>query len=191
MRILMLIDSLDIGGAETHVEILCRELVNLGHKIVIASAGGVICERLKKCGIRCISLPKITKANKISCNFNFVCHFLALAPLISRAIERTKPDIVHAHTRRTAFFAQNPCKKHNIPLVVTAHAKFDMKFPKNVLSKWGQRTIAVSKDIKDHLAEHGVPQNTIKVIVNGVILPGNVLYSTENTIKEGEVQCKK
>ena len=46
-----------------------------------------------------------------------------------------------------------------------------MKFTKNLLSVWGDGTIAVSEDIKKHLALHGAPVKSIEVIFNGVKLP--------------------
>ena len=40
MKILILIDTLDIGGAESHVEVLATELRYMGHEVIVASAGG-------------------------------------------------------------------------------------------------------------------------------------------------------
>lgn len=171
MKILMLIDSLDVGGAESHVEVLATELSAMGHEIIVASAGGVICKRLRRTNVRCVCLPKILKNGQKSGNFSFVCSFFALQSIISRLVRSIKPDIVHAHTRRTAFLVNRVCKAQKIPLIVTAHALFSMKFPKNLLSKWGNQTIAVSEDIKNHLVAHKIPREQISVIANGVKLP--------------------
>ena len=40
MKILMLADTMDIGGAETHVYELSRSLSSMGHRIKILSGGG-------------------------------------------------------------------------------------------------------------------------------------------------------
>ena len=61
MKILMLIDALGVGGAESHVEILATELAKMGHEIIVASAGGVLCKRLRGANVRCVFLPKILK----------------------------------------------------------------------------------------------------------------------------------
>lgn len=171
MKILLLIDSLEIGGAETHVELLAKELSEAGHKIIVASAGGIIYKRLLKADIRCVRLPKIIKFKSKCGKIGFACSFLALRNFILRLIEREKPDIVHAHTRRTAFLAHYACKKHKIPLVVTAHALFSMSFSKKWLSKWGDYTIAISDDVKNHLTEHRIPHKHIEIVPNGVYLP--------------------
>ena len=171
MKILMLIDSLDVGGAETHVEILAEELALMGHKIIIASGGGKLHQKLSRSKVKCIHLPLPQKKHLLHGNIGFIFHFLPLHYTISNIILRIKPDVVHAHTRRTALLAHYVCKKYKIPLVVTAHALFSMKFPKNHLSKWGDGTIAVSEDIKNHLAKNGYSHSKIEVIANGVKLP--------------------
>ena len=197
MKILMLIDELNIGGAETHVEALAKELDLKGHKIILASAGGIIQNKLLKSGIKCFSLPLIfpnarnsAKKEHKSPPAPLLCRFLAARDVIIRIIKNEDPDIVHAHTRRTAFLAHRICKKSHIPLVVTAHAKFSMQFPKNLLSKWGDRTIAVSKDIKNHLIYHNVSAEKIEVIVNGIILPSKNQNTRQPTAGE-EAICEK
>ena len=171
MKILMLIDALGVGGAESHVEILATELAKMGHEIIVASAGGVLCKRLRGANVRCVFLPKILKNGQKRGKISFVCSFFALQGIISRLLRSIKPDIVHAHTRRTAFLVNRICKAQKIPLIVTAHAVFSMKFPKNLLSKWGNQTIAVSEDIKKHLVANKIPQEQIFVVANGVKLP--------------------
>ena len=166
MKILLLIDALEIGGAETHVELLATELKLMGHDITVASAGGEIHNRLVENGIKCICLPKIDKF--LTLDLSYAHQFLCQKRAVARLITRIHPHIVHAHTRRTAFFAYKTCKRYKIPLIVTAHAKFSMKFPKNALSKWGDTTISVSEDIKNHLVQHGVAQENIEIIPNGV-----------------------
>ena len=172
MKILLLIDSLDIGGAETHVEILAIELKSMGHEVVIASGGGKIHDRLIKNGIKCICLPQIEPSKQTLKSWVLkpfpIQQYLRQKRAVSRLITQLNPHIVHTHTRRTAFFAHKTCKKLKIPLIVTAHAKFSMNFPKKALSKWGDTTIAVSEDIKNHLVQHRVAHEKIEIIPNGV-----------------------
>ena len=173
MKILILIDSLEIGGAETHVELLCLELASMGHEIFVVSRGGKIESRLIKNKIQCFRFSKITKCKKTYADLSLFEQLIITKAAISKLIQTIKPEIVHAHTRKTAFLAHKICQKYKIPLIVTAHAKFSMKFPKNILSRWGVLTIAVSEDIKKHLQKYGVPTKQIKIIPNGVKLPQN------------------
>lgn len=177
MKILMLIDSLRVGGAETHVETLAAELTRTGHRVVIASSGGKIAEKLKKQGVKHLSLPNISGRNDGCADVQvpLALRVSAARELISHYIAREHPDMVHAHTRRTALLAAGACKKYNLPLVTTAHAMFSMDFPRNLISEWGDGTIAVSEDIKNHLIKHSqVATDKILVIENGVrLLPEN------------------
>ena len=167
MKILMLTDSLNIGGAETHVETLAVELYKMGHEVAVASSGGEIAKRMSSSGIRHLFLPMPKQ--------------LALSSeLVGKYIERERPDVVHAHTRRCALIALAPCKKAKIPLITTAHALFSMRFPKNLISRWGDATISVSSDIKDHLVRHtNLISPQIEVIHNGVALPTNTKIHTD------------
>ena len=180
MKILMLIDSLGIGGAETHVEALSLELTRHGHEVKIATSGGEIAQRLQKQGVEILPLPDFSTKNgrrgdtKFAFNMPFcikIAEFLILQRKIREYVDGELPDVVHAHTRRTALGAKSVCKRRKIPLVTTAHALFLMKFPQNWLSCWGDRTIAVSCDIKNHLVRHDVPENQIEIVENGVQIP--------------------
>ena len=168
MKILILIDALDIGGAETHVITLATELQKCGHNAKVMSAGGELVDKLKKEGIKHVMTPNICK---LTChNFAFLpFQIWAARSIISREIRKERPDIVHAHTRKTAFLVSPICKKEKIPLVTTAHAFFSLEGYKNRLSKWGDGTIAVSDDIKSHIISAAkIPPRQIVTIFNGV-----------------------
>lgn len=174
MKILMLADSLDTGGAESHIETLALGLEARGHEVVIASFGGSTARKLMRAGIKCIELPRfcITSLSSPPCQspkMNYITHKLVLRELIAKTIDKELPDIVHAHTRMTTFLVQSTCRTRKIPLITTAHAKFSMNFPKNLLTKWGDALICVSEDIKNHiLSQPAVAPKRIKVIFNGV-----------------------
>lgn len=185
MRILMLIDSLDVGGAETHVEILASELYALGHEIFVVSEGGIIRDRLAHKGIKCIYAPAVADRGEKAEKSPMICRFLVARKIVGQTVRRVNPDLIHAHTRTTAALAKSVCKKYNVPLVVTAHAKFDMRFPKSYLSEWGARTIAVSDDIGAHLVKHGLSESQIEIINNGVIVPEKIKPCTEYSDTEG------
>ena len=169
MKILMLADVLDVGGAETHIETLARELKKRGNLVAVASRGGRIAEKMRKSGLSHANLQR--SSGKSGKNTSFALEIFLDFVKISRVISKNRPDIVHAHTRKTAFLAKPVCRALKIPLIVTAHAKFSMKFPKAALSVWGDRTIAVSEDVARHVASHSAHKNLrISVINNGISL---------------------
>ena len=60
MKIFMLIDAMDVGGAETHVFELSRTLVKMGHDVTVLSTGGRMTKALRDAGVRHIEVPDMT-----------------------------------------------------------------------------------------------------------------------------------
>lgn len=88
MRILMATMGLDIGGAETHIVELSKELQQEGHQVIVASNGGAYVPEITAAGIRHYQVPMHRR--------NFSC-MLKSYRLLKDIIRREKPDIVHAH----------------------------------------------------------------------------------------------
>ena len=57
MKILMTLMSLDIGGAETHVTELAKQLVREGHEIVVVAKTGVYAHELEEMGVKVYNAP--------------------------------------------------------------------------------------------------------------------------------------
>ena len=172
MKILMLIDALDFGGAETHLYSLCSMLVSKGHMVVVASAGGKTAKKLQRAGVIHRYLPRFN-ISLLHSSTNAE-HRRSAFKSINKLVEivaKEKPDIIHAHTRKTAFIADFVCQALKIPLVTTAHAKFSMNGYKGALSRWGEGTIAVSEDVAEHIYKRSlIKPKRIKIIRNGVFI---------------------
>ena len=89
-KILMVTMGLDIGGAETHIVELSKQLKTMGHDVAVVSNGGVYVDEITAAGIRHHSAP----LNRRSLG----CMLRSLAAL-RRIIREEKPDVVHAHAR--------------------------------------------------------------------------------------------
>jgi len=160
MKILLLIDSLDVGGAETHVYDLARELARLGHEVSVASSGGEIARRLARCGVRHIKMRFFTRGVSLGLRDCF---------RLCRIVKREGFDIIHAHSRRAAFVGERIARRAQIPFVTTAHARFSVSPIKKYMSRWGYYVSAVSEDIAEYLSrEYGISPERISVIPNGV-----------------------
>lgn len=160
MKILMTMMGLDIGGAETHVVELSIMLAKKGHIVHIASNGGVYEEELKKNNIVHYKVPLHNK--KIH---NVISSYLRLEKIISRE----KYDVVHAHARIPSFICGLLKKRLKFKFVTTAHWVFKTSFIWRRLSNWGQRSLAVSEDIKKYLIDcYDQNPHKITVTVNGV-----------------------
>ena len=160
MKILMTTMSMDIGGAETHVMELAKELHRQGHTVVIASNGGVYVPELEKCGIRHVTVPM---------NQRSVPLMLRSLRLLRQTIRREQPDIVHAHARIPAFLCGILQKGMKFPLITSAHGVFQVTPLLKRMTNWGDRTVAISEDIRDYLMEnYQVPADRIHVTINGI-----------------------
>ena len=161
MKILMLTAALDSGGAETHILELAHALTKNSHQIVVASSGGRIAEQLENEGISHINIPLHSKKP----------HHLFSSLLRLRALIKTqKFDVIHVHSRISAFLCKLLLRKQRSPCVVsTVHARFASGPLKRRFSFWGRSAIAVSEDLRDFLSSvYGVPYDNITVIPNAI-----------------------
>lgn len=160
MKILMVTMSLGIGGAETHIVELTRELRRMGHDVTVASAGGVFADELATYGVRHVTLPLADKSV-----FSVVTSYRGLSELIGKE----KFDIVHGHARIPDFILSYVRRRHSFRFATTAHLDFAVNALWRRLTEWGERTLAVSDDIKDYLVrEYGVSPDKIGVTINGI-----------------------
>lgn len=160
MKILMLVASLDVGGAETHLFELCRTLVSLGNVVTVASNGGRLCEELKGFCVNCVKIPLDSKRPH-----SLLFSYIALRKLI----KKEGFDIVHAHSRIAALVGSAAAKKEKKCFVTTVHANFRDTPLLNRFTRWGYRSIAVSEDLAAYLCEHySITPERISVIPNGI-----------------------
>lgn len=160
MRVLMTTMQLEIGGAETHIVELSKALSKKGVEVFVASAGGAYVRELSENGIKHFNIPLGSK-NPQSVFRSY--------RMLEKLIKEYNFDIVHSHARIPSFICGLLHKKLKFPFVTTAHWVFRSGFPFNLLSDWGERSLAVSDDIKKYLMEsYGTPQDNIRVTINGI-----------------------
>lgn len=162
MKILMVTMAMDIGGAETHILELSRELTRRGHDVTVASNGGAYETELREAGIAHVRVPCHSK--------NPVCMARSYRRL-KQLILRERYDVVHAHARIPAFICEMLRRRYHFRFVTTVHWVFNPGFPYGFLTKWGERSLAVSDDIKSYLVEnYGMDPGNIRVTINGIDL---------------------
>lgn len=158
MKTLMLTDKMELGGAETHIFTLTESLLRSGIEVTLVSAGGIYADKLEKLGARCVNAPLDRRDAK---------SFLRAKAMVSD--EMMRADIIHAHTRFTSFLAHYiRGERKSPPIIVTAHLNFPL-FPFGPFAFYGDRTLAVSSDIKDYLMKYyKIPEERITVTKNCV-----------------------
>ncbi len=161
-KILMALMQFDIGGAETHVVELAKELKRRGYEIIIASNGGAYEQEVEEFGIKHYKVPLQNK-NPL----NVISAF----KMLKKIIKEEKVYLVHSHARIPSFILGKLQLKMKFPFVTSAHWVFSTKYGLKYITDWGQKTIAVSNDIKKYLMDnYNIPEKDIYVTINGIDL---------------------
>ncbi|MBQ7336153.1 MAG: glycosyltransferase [Clostridia bacterium] len=159
MKILMLTDRMEAGGAETHIAQLALGLQQMGVEVAIASSGGAVAETLGAQGIKQIVLP-------LASHNPFL--WLRTRRQLRRLVRQNKFDILHAHARIPAFLMRG-LKKYGCAEIVTVHAKFRTSPLLRLLANWGEHTVAVSEDLRAYVCKaYPIPREQVRVIANGI-----------------------
>lgn len=159
MKILLLTDRMEAGGAETHIAQLSRGLRALGASVTLLSAGGALADALEQEGIPQIRLP--------ICTHNPL-RLLTLRRALERILRDGHFDVLHAHARIPALLLRG-MKEARGKTAVTVHAHFRTSPLLKRLCYWGDRSIAVCEDLRNHLyLDYGIPAERITVIPNGI-----------------------
>ena len=160
MKILMATMALDIGGAETHIVELTKELRREGHEVIVVSNGGVYVPEIEKAGIRHYEAPLHRRA---------AGEMMRARKILKDVISREKPDVVHAHARIPAMLCGQLARSMHFPFVTSCHGVYQVSGALRLLSDWGERTLAVSEDIRDYLMkEYRIPSGHITITINGI-----------------------
>ena len=160
LNVLLSLMQLDIGGAETHVVELAKELKRKGINPVVTSKGGAYEKELEEAGIKhyCVPLQNKNPINMIKS-----------VKRLRRIIKEEKIDLVHSHARIPSFILGKLHKRMKFPFVTTAHWVFTTKWGLKYITDWGEKSVAVSEDIKTYLMDnYGVPSGNIQVTINGI-----------------------
>ena len=159
-NILLSLQQLTIGGAETHVVELAKELKRRGYNVVVTSKGGVYEKELEAANIKHYYAPLDSK-NPVK--------MLKAARILKKVICDEKIDIVHSHARISSFILGKLHKYMKFPFVTTAHWVFTTKYGLKYITDWGEKCVAVSEDIKTYLMDnYKIPARDIRVTINGI-----------------------
>lgn len=167
LRILQVIDSLNIGGAEVLLVDLVRNLREAGHHVQVAySTPGPMAARLKALGVPLTRLPRLARVDP----------FLLFG--LVKLMRREKPDIVHTHLFKSDLHGRLAARWTGVPVVVsTAHNNdaWAKRAPLGWLygqtARLADRVIAVSDEVREYQIKYTfLPPEKIVTIDNGVDL---------------------
>jgi glycosyltransferase involved in cell wall biosynthesis len=182
-RLLLAVDSLEVGGAERHVVDLALALHRKGYGVeVTCSVAGGLSEPLEAAGVPVWPLTGRLAKRRVS---------LAYARGIRRLLRRGGFDLVHAHIFASAAAAAIATLGKGLPLVITEHTEASWQtWRTRRVSRWAhrqaRRTIAVSTPIERRLIERdGVPPDLVTLIPNAVIPAPSETPDPAGTLPDG------
>ena len=168
VKILYIICDKNFGGGSRHVFDLITNLDKKKFKPVLITVPSPL-EYLFK---NKISLHQVDMKSRLD--------FKAIRE-IKNITKKEKPDIIHLHSTRAGIIGTLAVKDLDIPIIYTEHLFTDDYIPENKLihrlqlealkrlSKNIDRVIAVSKAVKDYLANKKIfSDDKIEVIYNGI-----------------------
>ena len=166
MKIMQLIPSFEMGGAETMCEGLCKQLTKMGHQVVAVSLSSqrtAITRRLEEAGVTVKYLDK-------SLGMDFGC-----VRRLKKLIAEVQPQVIHTHLHALKYAALAAAQ---VPIVHTVHNEaekeavpLDRKIAKYLFS-WGKALpVALSSRIQDSVVQlYGLTPEQVPVVHNGIDL---------------------
>jgi glycosyltransferase involved in cell wall biosynthesis len=174
MRLLLVFDHVDTGGAQTHGLALAQEFTTAGHVVALASRGGDFEPRFVQSGITVLRWPAPSRLNPIK---------LIQSIRDARQILRDfQPDVIHAHAVLPGVIFSIAVRSRSgrrPPIVITPHRSWASAYRsamRNLISQSFYRllrlsadeVIAISEGFYRELTEHGIPSARCHLIRNGI-----------------------
>lgn len=163
IRVLMLIDALNVGGTETHVLSITKKLIDIGIYVVVATSGGPLEGVLDSYGVKIIKIP-------ISNDYISNKEKNGLIKMLKKIVDDEKITIIHCHLFASMQLASELYRMYKLPYIVTIHGLF---YPNDVLYSScieAEHIIAVSEPVKKMLLEKlgNRIQDKVVVLPNGI-----------------------
>ena len=166
MRIVQIIPTFGVGGAETMCEGLCRQLQKDGHEVFAVSLSGdrtMITDRMEQAGIPLFYLDKALGSG-------FQC-----VGQLKKLLRELHPQVIHTHLHALKYAA---LASRNIPIVHTVHNQaaqeavfLDQQIGKYLFRRGKAQPVALTREVQQSVAElYGLPEAKIPVITNGIDL---------------------
>ncbi len=162
MNILFIANHLNVGGISSYLLTLAGGLKQKGHRVYLASGGGGLEQSFRQAGITLLEVPLKTK-NEISPSI--ILSFWKLKKISAKL----QIDLIHSHSRTTQVLGNWLGRALDKPHIFTCHGFFRPKLARKIFGCWGQKVIAVSEQVKEHLVnDFKLSTCRICVINNGI-----------------------
>ena len=160
--VVQIVPEMDEGGVEGETLDFAVFLARQGHRSIVVSGGGRLVSQLRENGVEHV-LWKNVGAKNVSC--------LKYIPKLKQFIIREKVDILHLRSRLPAWIGylawKSTDEKTRPALVTSFHGFYSVNSYSTIMTK-GERVIAVSDGIKEHILEnYPINRSKIRLIHGG------------------------
>ncbi len=162
MRVGMVINELELGGAETMAVSLAGRLQAHGYATVIFSlaSGGALEEAARRAGAEVVALG-LSRADPRA------------VKRLTGALHAHPLDVLHLHLPRAAVLGRLVARRLGLhPVIYTEHNVWGGGVVVRHLNQWtmawNDHVIAVSEEVRRCLLVHGVPPQRVTTIPNGI-----------------------
>jgi glycosyltransferase involved in cell wall biosynthesis len=169
LSVLLVIDSLDGGGAERCVVDLAVALRRRGWPVHVAcSVGGIRAATLADAGVPVTVLLEQLVERRVSGRYERA---------LARLVAELRPAVVHAHLFASAAAAAHAVRDQPVPLVVTEHTEGPWRDRRaravsGLVYRHADRVVAVSSAIRDLLVTgYGVAPERVEVLLPTAAAP--------------------
>lgn len=162
MKVLYLVNHLNVGGITSYILTLARGMKKRGHDVYIASSGGGLLGKFQESGINFIFIPIKTKKEL---NPKIIYSALKLKKLI----KRETINLVHSNSRTTQVLGCLLKRISGARHISTCHGFFKRRLLRRIFPCWGDKVIAISEAVEEHLIrDFKVNEDRIRIIHNGI-----------------------
>jgi lipopolysaccharide heptosyltransferase II len=154
LTILQVLSWLNYGGVESYVIRLSRALTGRGHRLIVASGGGLLEPELKAAGIEHVHID-FTGGRTV-----------AGARALRRLIEGEQVDVVNAHNWRAGLVTCLAARRAGVPWLFTVHGTRSASHRFGVFY-WSKLVAVVSEASRRNLVEdfHVPPERVVNTII--------------------------
>lgn len=173
-RVLLVVDALYVGGTETHILSLAKELIknNVYVSIAARKEGSLISSfEALNCPIHHIDFPRTLTLEKSD--------EAKLLRKIEDIIESEKISVAHFHQTPSGYLTGKAAKNKRIATVFTVHGTYYPEQEIRMLLKYSDTIICVSPPLCEYIKSFGA--KNIKLVPNGIDIEA---YSVNRSTEE-------
>jgi glycosyltransferase involved in cell wall biosynthesis len=156
MKILQIVSSSRISGAEKHVVILSERLIERGHSVTaVCPPGGWLPAQLREIGASVAEKPM------------HGVQFPPTARYLLNLIRTEGYDLIHAHLTCAAYLSVVVGRIAHLPVVASVHVRSRDPVYRCLFRQRGNHLITVSEWVRNAFLAQGVPAEQVHTIYNG------------------------